>query len=378
MGKKKERFLEKLGECYSISTKNGTLPYYILIVISLSFLLNSTNRYMPSSLYADESYTMCWFRCPIGSRANAMGANYVALAEDVSAIYWNPAGLGFSDYMEVAFSWEPWWFEGENRFFGGFTMKIRNIGTVGVGYQHFDYGIVEAWDDEEKIFREYHLFEYTATLSYSRQFLNILSLGISVKVIEIPFFSSSRAQTGTVAFDFGALQRFLFSPDSVRTHKLSVGVSLSNLGGVIKYFRKDIIISNGNYIASPERIFRIGFAYQVSFKIKTKNVDLEITELTFSSEYASILNEPGWSTFGFGMEITLLEFGSIRFGKRFALRKLKKEAYNKEPFSWGIGFFVPLHRLSTIPLEIGYDYGRHRGFWAVNDPVHTWFMRYIF
>jgi hypothetical protein len=26
MGEKKEWFLEKLGECYSISTKNGTLP----------------------------------------------------------------------------------------------------------------------------------------------------------------------------------------------------------------------------------------------------------------------------------------------------------------------------------------------------------------
>jgi len=26
IGEKKEGFLEKLGECYSISTKNGTLP----------------------------------------------------------------------------------------------------------------------------------------------------------------------------------------------------------------------------------------------------------------------------------------------------------------------------------------------------------------
>jgi hypothetical protein len=38
MGEKKEKFLEKLGECYSISTKNGTLSGKIP---SRYFLLDS-------------------------------------------------------------------------------------------------------------------------------------------------------------------------------------------------------------------------------------------------------------------------------------------------------------------------------------------------
>jgi hypothetical protein len=32
MGEKKEEFLEKAGECYSISTKNGTLPGIFLLM----------------------------------------------------------------------------------------------------------------------------------------------------------------------------------------------------------------------------------------------------------------------------------------------------------------------------------------------------------
>ena len=38
---------------------------------------------------------------PVGPRAVAMGGAYAAAADEISAIYWNPAGLGFIENREA-------------------------------------------------------------------------------------------------------------------------------------------------------------------------------------------------------------------------------------------------------------------------------------
>lgn len=173
-----------------------------------------------------------------------------------------------------------------------------------------------------------------------------------------------------MAFDFGLLHRVLFSFTSPRINILSGGISVSNLGTEIEYF-------DGKH-RSPEKILRIGIAYNVSSGYKVGKSALDIVQLILSSEYTSILNENGWATFGVGGEITLFDIGSIRGGRRFSLKKLREEAYRKDPCSWGIGIHFPLCELLHFPIDVGYDYGRHVGFWAVDDPCHTWFMRYVF
>ena len=44
----------------------------------------------------------------VGSNANAMGEAYVAVANDISSIYWNPAGLANLDAPSVSFMLQPW------------------------------------------------------------------------------------------------------------------------------------------------------------------------------------------------------------------------------------------------------------------------------
>ena len=44
----------------------------------------------------------------VGSRATSMGDAYVAVANDVSSIYWNPAGLSNVSRSSGLFSIQPW------------------------------------------------------------------------------------------------------------------------------------------------------------------------------------------------------------------------------------------------------------------------------
>ena len=44
----------------------------------------------------------------IGSAASAMGEAYVGVANDLSSIYWNPAGLASIQQSEALFVIQPW------------------------------------------------------------------------------------------------------------------------------------------------------------------------------------------------------------------------------------------------------------------------------
>ena len=48
-----------------------------------------------------------FMKIPVGARANGMGA-YAAVTNDLTSIYWNPAGLADVKYMAGNFSYTSW------------------------------------------------------------------------------------------------------------------------------------------------------------------------------------------------------------------------------------------------------------------------------
>ena len=44
----------------------------------------------------------------VGSNAVGMGGAYTSIANDATAMYWNPAGLSFHDTKEVYFNHANW------------------------------------------------------------------------------------------------------------------------------------------------------------------------------------------------------------------------------------------------------------------------------
>ena len=44
----------------------------------------------------------------VGARANAMGDSYVAIADDASAVYWNPAGIARLSGQSITLNHTAW------------------------------------------------------------------------------------------------------------------------------------------------------------------------------------------------------------------------------------------------------------------------------
>ncbi len=75
----------------------------------------------------------------VGSRAIGMGGAFVATANDASAMYWNPAGLGKLNSAELIFVHTNWL--ADITFdYAGVILPLGKIGTLGAGITHTEHG----------------------------------------------------------------------------------------------------------------------------------------------------------------------------------------------------------------------------------------------
>jgi hypothetical protein len=74
-----------------------------------------------------------------GCRGNAMGDAVVSVVNDLSAVYWNPAGLALMRQSGVQFVYQPW-IADINTSFAAVGLVFPHLGTFAVGYYQVDYG----------------------------------------------------------------------------------------------------------------------------------------------------------------------------------------------------------------------------------------------
>lgn len=131
----------------------------------------------------------------VGGRALGMGGAHVGLAQDVSAGYWNPAGLSQLAYPEAAYMHAER-FAGVVSFdYGSVAVPINARSTLGLAF--FRSGVndikntLDAWDPErdqpkpnpENYFTSFSAADMAFFMSYARAVSPRLSLGVTGKVI---------------------------------------------------------------------------------------------------------------------------------------------------------------------------------------------------
>src|SRR5258706_12958672 len=67
----------------------------------------------------------------VGGRATAMGESFVAVANDITALYWKPGGIMQFSEVGVHFSHTEWLVELQHEFFGG-IYRIGKNNAIGL------------------------------------------------------------------------------------------------------------------------------------------------------------------------------------------------------------------------------------------------------
>ncbi|MDQ7039330.1 MAG: hypothetical protein Q9M35_00120 [Rhodothermus sp.] len=131
----------------------------------------------------------------VGGRALGMGGAYVALATDVDATYWNPAGLSGLAYPEVAYMHAER-FAGIVSFdYAALAWPLSARSTLGIAF--FRSGVndikntLNAWDpvrnrprpQAEAFIETFSAVDYAFYFSYARLLGEDLTVGLSAKVV---------------------------------------------------------------------------------------------------------------------------------------------------------------------------------------------------
>jgi hypothetical protein len=207
---------------------------FLIIVIVLTFTLLLVN------------ISFCAFdTADIGARPSGMGGAFVAIADDSNASAYNPAGLSFVKDPEASFTHLILYSGVVNYNYAGVAVPLGTFGSIGMSF-----GVLA---EESKIYSEKNV-----AFSYSKSFVNMVSVGANVKMLstgfddeaewvkENPYFT--KQSTSGVTVDVGLLVK--------PVPGLGIGLVAENLAPV------DVSIS-GNEEKVPMNI-KFGLAYKLS------------------------------------------------------------------------------------------------------------------
>jgi len=169
-----------------------------------------------------------------GAAGCAMGDANVSLVNDISSVYWNPAGLAFMERSEVMSSFQPW-IVNISTFFSAAGVTLPANGTLAIGIIGVNYGEMEVTtvDAQQGTGETFYANDYSFSLSYGRKLATWFGFGASAKYIRSSIWHSN-AQA--FAVDLGVqIHTPFFSPSGNEAHGLKIGMSLSNYGTKMKY-----------------------------------------------------------------------------------------------------------------------------------------------
>ena len=179
------------------------MKYLIIIVIIFSSLMNL------NASIGEAGVTLPILDYTPGARAMGIGGAFTALSDDVTSIYWNPAGLARMDKQEIYAMFEEL-FQGTSYWLGGYAIPFYGIGTFGVGLISLNTGNIVGTGPLEEDLGIYSDTQTMMILSYGTALNNLvniksrdfqfLDVGASLKLIKHSIYNDTAYG---VALDLG-------------------------------------------------------------------------------------------------------------------------------------------------------------------------------
>jgi hypothetical protein len=283
----------------------------------------------------------------------------VAVANDLSAIYWNPAGLSSLKGVGIQFMIQPW-VVNINTIFAAGAVNVPRIGTFALSLTQIGYGQMDVTTlaYQEGTGEQYTANELALTFSFGRRLVPWFSFGANAKLIQSNIWHAS---ANAFALDLGVLvNTHFFSVTGEKADGMVIGMSISNYGTRMKYDGIDLYqpidiseYEEGNYgdVAGQFRtqewelplLFRIGVA--------VKPIVSNFATLTLAADALHPNNNTESINIGFAFKFKFPGNGAIVF------RGGQKALYMDEPqFGLTGGLGLEWNFLNNRKIIVDYAY----------------------
>ncbi|MCG9126542.1 PorV/PorQ family protein [Candidatus Poribacteria bacterium] len=336
------------------------LNYFTIIILLIGLILSQT------AFAADEgSHAAEFLSHGVGARALGMGSAFVAIADDSTATYWNPAGMTNVENNSFSAMYSDTFGSSDGSFitnglvnynFVNYVHQIEGIGSLGLSWIRLgvddiprttfididnngrlgDYQDIngngekdtgEPYIDRPTVAGYFSNTDNALLISYARNIQPVISVGGSVKLLKQSIFDYSGSGFG---IDIG----FMFTPYK----GLRLGTMLLDATGTqIRWNTAD------KPIFTRGRRIRLGGAYQFAFnKIGNGSISADIE--TDQADYAENNDSGGGVIYRTGVEFWLFNTLALRTG------------WNGHGLSLGSGLQLTV---STMTFFVDYAFNSH-------------------
>ena len=261
---------------------------------------------------ADSYYGMPndYLQYGAGARSLAMGGAYVALADEASGPYWNPAGLTQIDEHQFLSMYAPF-FEGTSYNFLSYVHPLGGLENLAISDVLLYSGGYEEVDSKGNVLgTNQSIFKNAIIISYANRICRRISLGVSLKLIHERVMEYSGNGQG---IDLGILYKPL--------DELSIGLTVQNVLQPEVTLRDD-----------PD-VYKINLKGGVALKAFSNH-------LTLTADINKLVDEKAY--FCAGLEISPWEKDAFSSLKRVDLRM---GINHLQAFACGIGLKIKIFSL---------------------------------
>ena len=287
-----------------------------------------------------------------GARATAMGSAFVAIADDPSAIFWNPAGLARLNQNGIVFDHTEWIADLKYNF-GAAALNLGSFGTIGVSFITSDYGEMNVTTIEEPqgTGETFSVNDVAFSVAWAINLTESFSIGFNPKVVYQSIWDMSDF---AFAVDMGVLYNTPFKG-------ITLGMAITNFGskmnltgntGVVLHDPNEQTTGNNGRIPAELQTdswdlplgFKVGVSYE-AFKSEDHQLMFAVDASHPNNDYESL---------NIGGEYVFSGIFAVRGGYKSLLLQDSEES-----FTLGAGFRQNIVGNININFDYSYsDFGR--------------------
>lgn len=287
-----------------------------------------------------------------GARAIGMGSAYVAITDDPSALYWNPAGItkvqGFGFVVD-----HTNWIADISYNYMAFTYNLGGFGTVGASFtiSDVDEMKVTTVEDPDGTGEVFGVTDAAFSLAWAIDITENFSIGFNPKYI---YQSIWRMSASTIALDLGVQYVTPFDGAILAMSITNFGPKMQLSGSSTQVIYDPDPNTTGNNSSIPANIqtdtwdlpltFRVGLGYQ-PLKTEDNTITVSLDALHLNDNYESL---------NIGAEYCYDDFISLRAGYKSLFLTESEESFS-------LGFGLRQLLIGNIALRVDYayqDFGR--------------------
>lgn len=276
----------------------------------------------------------------VGARGCGMGESMVAVADDISSLYWNPAGLVLDPDNGIMVAHSGWLVDMQHDFLGA-SYHVTPDDVLGLS-------VISLRTDDMPVTTEtqpfgtgayFHYSDLGIGATYARRMTSQFSFGVTARYVEEDL---ATLKIQTVLFDLGTHY-------STGLGSLRLGVSVTNFGSDVAPHGEATLLDGSTVSSfqsySPPTQFKFGLAFEpyqdddqhITTSVQLNHPNDNAEDFRFGAEYAW----SGWIRFRVGLRRSI---GDAWFDK---------SQRSADDYSFGVGVASPL-AFSNVALDYSF------------------------